>query len=500
MALSPVEEWNRTSDANKEAIKEHFGEMELKPNMFVLVCKAHLETKETAPLDVAMMVTVLRDILGPFWFEEGELVKEDGDKFFCVCETVDSAAHMGLTATKKIEALRMGSPLAKILKGLSCGIAAGDVLLRPGPGGDLYGHPVQVALKLAEDIAACGETLIASDCLPAHVNRIDWPMPGASIVKSASCLISTVNIGYEALAAPKPDLEEHDELMRNLTEEETEDLLILRFLNQSNNKVSAEEDRKVFDKYQATATLVNISLKGFNDVQSKGLVQFLLLIAKEREVIKDGLTKHGGELVKFEGDYIVAKFNNELDALNCIVEVHEGLQKNLQNSPRVEKTFKEVTMCMGVEHGEMLLMGEDVFGWAWDVAYQLGNNLADSETQDILLGPKIAELAHAKWKAPAGITFEGKALNINTMKVQASRMYYKYRISDQEQGLGGEKRNSNAAAADGDMAAGTVSQSPRPPNHAFVKINPEAIKKAQESNKNTDPEHSMGLLCCCSKR
>merc|ERR1711918_141673 len=103
-------------------------------------------------------------------------------------------------------------------------------------------------------------------------------------------------------------------------------------------------------------------------------------------------------------------------------------------------------MCMGVEHGEILAMGEDLFGWAWDVAYQLGEELADGKTHEILMGPKIFELAETKWKAPDGVKFEAKELDVNGTKITGHRMYTE---SDKEdKAAEEEKKKAEEAAAE----------------------------------------------------
>lgn len=558
MAPNLADEWNRTSNSDKEALKAFFGEMELKEDMAVLICKAHVSTKDAAPLDIAMIVTVLRDLLGPFWFEEGELVKEDAEKFFCICESVDAAARMALNAIKKIEALRKDSPLTKILMGLSCGIAAGAILTRPGPGGDLYGHPVNIASKLGEDTAQPGELLIACSCLPPSVPSQNWPLEGATLVKTGTCVVSKVDLEYKVISPPQPDPDEHEQLMQNLLEEETEDPLVQRFLNMSDNEISPEEDKALFDQYHAITTLVNTDLSGFTRVvEKRGLVQFLLLIAKEREVMKESMSKHGGELVKFEGDNVIARFDDPLQAMDCIVQAHNRMHE--YNESQDEST-KQVMMCMGVEQGEILVMGEDLFGWAWDVSYYLGEEFADGSKHEMLLGPNIREITSGKWNPPEAVRFEPTEVDINGTKIKASRMYTSLdaqkqakeaaaakmaeedavkkaaeerrkeeeaeqaaaaRKADEEKAaarkaeqervaasIKAEEEKAAAAAAkaqdqsDGDMAAGSQVFAKKPSNmddDPFLAINSDALKKAQEKRR-TSTAQGGGLLCCCSGR
>merc|ERR1719265_1195594 len=109
--------------------------------------------------------------------------------------------------------------------------------------------------------------------------------------------------------------------------------------------------------------------------------------------MKTSMTKHGGDLVKYEGDNVIARFEDPLKAMDCVTEVHEMLDKF--NKSQQEET-KQVMMCLGVEQGEILVMGEDLFGWAWDVAYYLGEEFADGNNHEIAIGPNINEKLSAK--------------------------------------------------------------------------------------------------------
>merc|ERR1712139_297739 len=152
--------------------------------------------------------------------------------------------------------------------------------------------------------------------------------------------------------------------------------------------------------------------------------------------------------------------------MTCIAEVHERLHEYNTSQHDIDK---EVMMCMGVEHGEILVMGEDLFGWTWDVTYKLGEEMADGKTHEILLGPKIHELAVPKWTAPAGVTFESRDVQILGVDMKAQRMLT---ASDQE-----------TAAPEAEAAAAKAEEEKKKAEEEAA-----AAKKAEEEKKKQEEE------------
>lgn len=411
-----LELWSRTSAADKALLQDAFGDLEARANVVVLICKAHIRTKESSPVDIAMTITVLRDLLGPFWFEEGVLVKEDAERFFITCTTIEGAARLGIHAIRRVEALRQNTPLKSFLEGLSCGVASGEILMREGPGGDIFGVPADTACKLAEQVANPGELLIAQTALTAGQGGNNWPYEGITC-EVATAVISNSSVKYSRLKGPGPLPDEHAEMLSSLEEEDAEDPIIQLFLSLVKGQDS--QTRAPIEQHISKMSILATDMSGVNLVaQTKGLVQYLLLIAKERVITKDSMVKYGGEIVKYDADKVIARFDHPIPAMGCAAEAQARLAKQ---SMQTRNDPCRIIMCVGAEHGEILNTGDDLFGWAWDVAYALSES-AEGTSHDVLLGPGLLEATKHLWEAPQGTKLEARPVSIRDSKLACQRL------------------------------------------------------------------------------
>lgn len=411
MAAPLLEQWAQTSAADQASMQEAFGDLKPKPSVVVLIGKAHIQTQEASPVDIAMIVTVLRDLLGPFWFEEGVLIKEDADRFFVTCSTSEAGAKLALSAVRRVEALRRSTPLGKFLVGFSCGLAVGDILMRDGPGGDLFGVAVDMARKLAEEVAKPGEVLVAQAALAAGQGGSGWPLPEVTS-EVGSCVISNSSVKYTRLKGADPGPEEHADMITGLEDEDADDPIIQLFLSLVRGQTS--DQRALIEQHVNKVSLVAADLSGVTLVtQTKGLVQYLLLVAKERLALKELMVKYGGEVVRWDGDKVVGKFDHPIQAMGCAAETHVRLNAQAAQS---RNDPCRVVMCVGIEHGSVLNTGDDLFGWPWDVAYALSES-AGGTSHDVLIGPGIHEVTKSLWEAPAGTKLEARPVFVKESKV-----------------------------------------------------------------------------------
>lgn len=409
-------QWSWTSDEDKAALQAAFGDLEPKSNAIVLVCKVHLRSRDSSPIDIAMSITVLRDLLGPYWFEEGVLVKEDTSSFFVTCSTAEGAARLALHATRRVEALRRNTPLNTFLEGLSCGIAGGEILMQEGPGGDIYGVPVEIARKLAEHVAKHGEVLVSRNALKTGEGGNNWPEVGVTS-EVGSCVVSNSSVAYVLLKGTDPTPNEHAEMVASLEEEEAEDPIINLFLSLVKGEESGERVR--IEQHVNKISLVTADLSGVTLVTpTKGLVQYLLLIAKQREMLKELMTKYGGEIVKINGDKVIASFHGPIPAMGCVAEAHARLDKQSRES---KNDPCRIITCVGAEHGDFLNTGDDLFGWPWDVAYALSES-AGGTSHDVLIGPGIFAVTKGLWEASPGTILEARPVLVKDAKLACQRL------------------------------------------------------------------------------
>lgn len=90
----------------------------------------------------------------------GELVKFEADNLYAVFPDAGAAVHCAIALNLAFDAANVATPDELDIR-LSSGIAAGPILLLAGD--DFFGHAVNIASKLGEDVAEPGQILVHHD-------------------------------------------------------------------------------------------------------------------------------------------------------------------------------------------------------------------------------------------------------------------------------------------------------------------------------------------------
>jgi class 3 adenylate cyclase len=82
------------------------------------------------------------------------------------------------------------------------------------------------------------------------------------------------------------------------------------------------------------------------------------LQAHVRELVNPKIREHRRRIVKNTGDGLLAEFASVLDAVRCAVEVQRGMiERNAVTPPE-----KRIEFRVGINLGDVIIEGEDIFG------------------------------------------------------------------------------------------------------------------------------------------
>src|SRR6202047_2150748 len=85
------------------------------------------------------------------------------------------------------------------------------------------------------------------------------------------------------------------------------------------------------------------------------------------ELVDPKISQHRGRTVKNTGDGMLAEFGSVVDAVRCAVEVQRGMaERNAGASPE-----KQIKFRVGVNLGDVIAEGEDIYGDGVNVAARL---------------------------------------------------------------------------------------------------------------------------------
>ena len=96
------------------------------------------------------------------------------------------------------------------------------------------------------------------------------------------------------------------------------------------------------------------------------------LKAHRRELIDPKIAEYGGRIVKTTGDGLLLEFSSVVEAVRCAVDVQRGMAERNASVP-VEK---KIAFRIGVNLGDIIIDGDDIFGDGVNVAARL-QTLAD---------------------------------------------------------------------------------------------------------------------------
>src|SRR5262245_25772673 len=115
------------------------------------------------------------------------------------------------------------------------------------------------------------------------------------------------------------------------------------------------------------------------------------LKAHRRDLVDLKITEHGGRIAKTTGDGMLVEFASVVDAVRCAVEVQCGMaERNAEVSPE-----KRIEFRMGINVGDIIIDGGDIFGDGVNVAARL-EGLA--EPGGICVSGRVQEDARGKFR------------------------------------------------------------------------------------------------------
>jgi class 3 adenylate cyclase len=153
-------------------------------------------------------------------------------------------------------------------------------------------------------------------------------------------------------------------------------------------------------------------------VARHGILHFLMLFDRAVAAATPAVKRHGGDVVKVEGDSLLLRFDDVRSACRAV----DGIEAALARLRRGKPAGQFLAFSYGIGFGDVLDLENDVFGLEVNLASKLGEDMA--ERGEVLLTPAAAaELPRAmtpRLRAHAVATFEGRALPIQRLRPKAS--------------------------------------------------------------------------------
>src|SRR5229473_619330 len=165
------------------------------------------------------------------------------------------------------------------------------------------------------------------------------------------------------------------------------------------------------------------------------------LKAHRREIVDPAIAAHRGRIVKTTGDGILVEFASAVDAVTCAVAVQEKMADQTAEGSRIQ--FR-----IGINIGEILIDGDDIFGDGVNVAARVENECEPG-------GVYLSDDAYRQVRGKTALDFDD--LGEKLLKIRPVRIYA-VRSSTSGSNSGKAPSSPQAQAGALETAAGEVAK------------------------------------------
>jgi class 3 adenylate cyclase len=143
----------------------------------------------------------------------------------------------------------------------------------------------------------------------------------------------------------------------------------------------AELSRELEEHFAETRAVLVLDMSGFSrTTQLRGIVAFLLMIHRMRQIVTPVIEDHGGLVIKAEADNLLCLLESVPDA----VKAARALIARLDGDNQLCAEGRQIYVSIGIGWGRILNVDEeDLFGDEVNLASKLGEDLA--QRSEVLL-------------------------------------------------------------------------------------------------------------------
>lgn len=161
-------------------------------------------------------------------------------------------------------------------------------------------------------------------------------------------------------------------------------------------------DEAVWSACEAEGTILVTDLSGFTrTTRTHGILHFLQMFRRFQVGCAPLIDQHGGTLLKQEADDLIGVFGGAVDGIRAAIAMMQTVETI--NTGLAE--HEHIGLSLGIEHGRMLRLSDDAYGDPVNVAFKLGEDIADRG--ELLVANGAYEQARVAGFDFAGCTVEG---------------------------------------------------------------------------------------------
>ena len=185
------------------------------------------------------------------------------------------------------------------------------------------------------------------------------------------------------------------------------------------NKAPPEErplvEKIIWSTYGVEKAIMTLDMSNFSlSVRRSGILHYLGMIRHMQVLSCPIVLEHGGEVIKYVADNLMAVFPGTREAIAAAVHINQALR-----SEPVPADADPFAVSIGIDYGRFILLsGQDCYGDPVNVAYKLGEDLA--RPGEILISPGAREQLGAACDFP----LQEQSVSISGLELVAYGVQY----------------------------------------------------------------------------
>jgi adenylate cyclase len=113
--------------------------------------------------------------------------------------------------------------------------------------------------------------------------------------------------------------------------------------------------------------ILSADVKGYSRLMGEDEVATIRTLTSHREVMVHLVGQHGGRVVDFPGDNLLAEFSSVVDAVQCAVEIQDELRARNAQLP----DHRKMEFRIGINLGDVIVEGERIYGDGVNIAARI---------------------------------------------------------------------------------------------------------------------------------
>lgn len=171
-------------------------------------------------------------------------------------------------------------------------------------------------------------------------------------------------------------------------------------------------DADIARRYERELTILAADSSGFSrKTFEHGIVRFLANLVHAYDRIIPIIERHGGHVTTQNADNILAVFDETPAAVRAARDVHALLRRR---NARLEVADR-FELCIGIHHGPVLRLADDVFGAAVNVCAKIGEDIA-ARNETLVTDEVVARAPRFTYEPAGSAVIGGRRIRLHRVR------------------------------------------------------------------------------------